>query len=47
MRNRLSAALITLNDFERSKANRSTDYAFFDSYADELRKQTSGAAPKL
>lgn len=42
-----SSITFTLTDVERTKANLSADYAFFDSYIDDLRKRTSGAAPKL
>lgn len=42
-----SSITFTLTDVERTKVNMLADYGFFDSYIDDLRKRTSGAAPKL
>lgn len=42
-----SSVTMTLTDVERTKVNMLADYGFFDSYIDDLRKRTSGAAPKL
>lgn len=42
-----SAIWFYLSDYERSKANKTTDYGFFASYVEKLRGQTRGKPPKL